>query len=158
MAWPLPPAGEGCQGEFKRSTGSAEAAWGGAGRASAGAFRSRHHRIGDGEVIEAGFIRPLAGVVSRRALGRIGRRPEAGWGGGEAQMGKDLPDHGRLFDHGNDLHRAPAAGTEQGIHLIDLADQASSRAQPSGAPRIGELPVAPEGPPRSNSPDLCRLF
>ena len=37
------------------------------------AFRSRHHRISDGEVIKAWFVRPLAGVVSRQAIGRIGR-------------------------------------------------------------------------------------
>jgi hypothetical protein len=29
-----------------------------------------------------------------------------------------------VFLHGKDLHRPPAAGTEQRIHLIDLADQA----------------------------------
>jgi hypothetical protein len=56
----------------KRENGGAEPARGGAGRASPGAFRSRHHRIGDGEVIEAGFVGPVVEVVIRQAIGGIG--------------------------------------------------------------------------------------
>jgi hypothetical protein len=76
------------------------------------------------------FVGPLARRVSRLTPGRIGGRPEARRSGGEAQMGEDLPDDrrppvcrvgtGRLND-GKDLHR-PAAGSEERIHLVDLAD------------------------------------
>jgi len=50
------------------------------------ALHSRHHRIGDGEVIEAGFVGPVAEVVIRQAIGGIRGGPEAGGYGGESQM------------------------------------------------------------------------
>jgi hypothetical protein len=81
-------------------------------------------RIGDGEVVKERFVGPFAGVVTRRAIGRVGWRAQAACDGGQAQVGEDLPDNRRAFDHGKDLHRPAAAGTEQRIHLIDLADQA----------------------------------
>ncbi len=108
----------------KRQTAGAALARGGAGQASPGAFRSRHHRIGDGEVIEAGFVGPVAGGVIRVTPGGIGGRPEAEGYGGEPQMVQDLPDNRGALDDGDDLHRAPAARTDQRIHLVDLADQA----------------------------------
>jgi hypothetical protein len=40
---------------------------------------------GDGEVVEEGFVQPLAGLVSRPVIGLVARRTEAGRGGGEAQ-------------------------------------------------------------------------
>lgn len=48
-------------------------------------FRLCAHRIGDRQVIQEGFVGPLARLVSRWALGPIGGRPEAGRDGGEAQ-------------------------------------------------------------------------
>ena len=38
-----------------------------------------------------------------------------------------MPDDRRAFDRGQDLQRAAAAGTEQRIHLVDVADQARPR-------------------------------
>jgi hypothetical protein len=38
-------------------------------------------------------------------------------------MVEDLPDHGRLFAYGDDLHGPAAARTEQRIDLVDLAEQ-----------------------------------
>jgi hypothetical protein len=45
-----------------------------AGPTRRGAFRSRPHRISDGKVVKEGFVRPLAGVVSRDAMRQPGRQ------------------------------------------------------------------------------------
>jgi hypothetical protein len=89
--------------------------------------------------------RKLTAPLGRPRWSRLRREPFGMAQGPEQVEGlsrADLPDDGRPFDHGNDLHRAPAAGTDQWIDLVDLADQASSRAQPSGAPTIGVPPGA----------------
>ena len=39
-------------------------------------------------------------------------------------MGEDGPDHGRIFDHADDPHRALAVRADQRINLVDLLDQA----------------------------------
>ena len=49
-------------------------------------------RIGDGKVVKERFIGPLAGRVSRQAIGRIRWRSEAGRCGGAPEMIEDLPD------------------------------------------------------------------
>jgi len=122
-------------------------------------------RIGAGEVVQDRFGGPLAGRVTRQPLGLVGGRSEARRSGGEAQVGEDRPDHrlapvcraclraarkqvgtGRL-DDGDDLrcpatartHDLSAVAQAGGISLIDLADQASSRAQPSGGPVSPEV-------------------
>jgi len=60
--------------------------------------RLHDHRIGDGEVaclrathrqVEERFVGPLAGPVSRQAIGLVGRRPEAERCGGETQVGEN---------------------------------------------------------------------
>jgi hypothetical protein len=70
------------------------------------------------------FVRPVARLVTRQAIGRVGWRSEAGRSGGEAQVLEDLADHGGLFDHGDDPHGPSTPRTDQRIHLVDLADQA----------------------------------
>ena len=50
------------------------------------------HRIEDREVVNERFVGPFAGRVSRQAIGLVGGRAEAGGCGGEAQVGKDLPE------------------------------------------------------------------
>jgi hypothetical protein len=74
----LLPAGWERQAESQPESASAKPAGGRAGQASPGAFRSRHRKIGEGEVVKERFIGPLAGVVSRQVIGRIGRRIQPG--------------------------------------------------------------------------------
>ena len=57
-------------------------------------------RIGDGDVVEERFVRPLAGPLSRPAIRLVGWRSEAGRRAGETQVVEDLPDHGWALDHG----------------------------------------------------------
>ena len=99
--------------------------------------RLSEHRIRDGEVVKERFVGPLSRLVSRLAPGRP---TEARRSGGEAKMVEDLPDHRRPLDHGEDLHRSPAARTDQRIHLVDLADQAGP-----GSPGLQRRPSAPLG-------------
>jgi hypothetical protein len=56
------------------------------------------HWIADGEVIEEGFVGPLARLVGRGGIGRVSRRGEAGRCGREAEMIEDLPDDRRPLD------------------------------------------------------------
>ncbi len=83
----LPPASWGGQAE----DGGAAPAQGGARQASPEAVRSRQHRIGDGEIVQDGFVRPLARLVRRQALTWIRWRPKARRASGKAQMVEDLP-------------------------------------------------------------------
>ena len=48
--------------------------------------------IGDGEVVKGRFVGPLAELVSRQSIGRVGWRAEMGRCDGEAQVLEDLPD------------------------------------------------------------------
>ena len=118
MAGTLPAAGGAVKGEFRghRSAGGA-----GPDRLVPSPWLPKH-RIGDGEVIKDRFVRPRVGVVRRLTPGEVGRRPEAGRDGGQAQVVEDLPDHRWPLDHGNDLHPPAAACTAERIHLVDLAD------------------------------------
>jgi hypothetical protein len=81
----LPPADKGCQGEFKGNTGGAEAAWGRAGTGQPRRLPLTPSQDRGGGVVKDRFIRLLARLVSRQT---VGRRPEAGRDGGEAQVGE----------------------------------------------------------------------
>ncbi len=76
----------------------------------------------DGEVVKKGFVRALAGRVSRRAPWWMGRCTEARRSGGEAQVVEVPSEHRRAFDDDNTLQHATAAGTHEGIHLIERVD------------------------------------
>ena len=80
--------------------------------------------IGDGKVVKERFVGPLAGRVGRQAIGRVGWRAEAWRYGGESEMIEDLPDARRPLDHGDHLHRGPAARTQERIDLVHLPDEA----------------------------------
>ncbi len=87
------------------------------------------------------FVGPLAGRVSRPAIGRVGRRAKAGRCGGEPQVGQNPPDDRRApvcrlpvaaatqtgvgtgrLDHGDHLHRTPATRTEERIIRMRSAE------------------------------------
>ena len=75
------PAAAGC---VKWNFAGSEPARGGAGQTSPIAFRSRNRRIGDREVVKARFVRPVARLVTRQAVGLVGRCSEARRSGGKA--------------------------------------------------------------------------
>jgi hypothetical protein len=91
---------------------------------------------GDGEIVKERCVGPLAGVVTHQVHWRIGRRTEAGRDGGQAQVGEDLPDNRRAFDHGKDLHRPAAAGTHEGIHLVDSRMRRAQKRRTSRGARL----------------------
>ena len=88
------------------------------------AFWSPHYGIADEETVQDGFERRLARSVSRRVDGLVGRGEKAGGCGGERQIAQDLPGHRGALNDCDDLHPPAPLGTEERIHLIDLADAA----------------------------------
>lgn len=90
-------------------------------------FRLCAHRIGDRQVIQEGFVGPLARLVSHGGIGQVRRRAEAGRCGRVAEMIEDLPDDRRARADCDDFHRPTALRTEQRIDLVDLPNQARPR-------------------------------
>lgn len=58
----------------------------GSGEGEVACLRATHRRV------KERFVGLLAELVSRQAIGRVGRRAKAGRCGGEEQVLKDLPD------------------------------------------------------------------
>ncbi len=123
----VPGTGGECQAQLVPDVPDLGRPGGRPGQSGPRALRSRHPLVNDGEVVTARFVRPRAGWGSRHAIRLAGGRSEAGPDGWQAKASENPLDDRRPLDHGEDLHRAPAARTDQRIHLVDLANQPRPR-------------------------------
>jgi hypothetical protein len=112
----------------------------------------RHHRIGGREVVEEGFVGPLAGLVSRQSIGRVGWRSEAGRCGGEPQVLEDLPDDRRAVDQGDLLFIYKTTTMGRGSRWQERpspgpGNRTSNRTQPRLREGFTLTPKTRPGPP-----------